>query len=181
MVTVTCVSRRCCFWADGSRCFRRRGRIMSRPLIFGLAGLVSLCAGLNPARPMDRFTLPGGGAGVVRTCRAVSRWRVRFPGDQCDRHAAVLVLRQNARLLLFVYIWVRGTLPRFRYDQLMRFAWTFMFPVGMVATAGHRGCCGCVSEIAMDIASIRYLRRDRRVVRRSIWWCRRIPSPARCR
>jgi NADH-quinone oxidoreductase subunit H len=27
---------------------------------------------------------------------------------------------------------VRGTLPRFRYDQLMRFAWTFMFPLGMV-------------------------------------------------
>jgi NADH-quinone oxidoreductase subunit H len=34
--------------------------------------------------------------------------------------------------LLFVWIWVRGTLPRFRYDQLMKFAWTFMFPVGMV-------------------------------------------------
>ena len=35
-------------------------------------------------------------------------------------------------VILFVYIWVRGTLPRFRYDQLMRFAWTFMFPVAVV-------------------------------------------------
>ena len=35
-------------------------------------------------------------------------------------------------ILLFVFMWVRGTLPRFRYDQLMRFAWTFLFPVAML-------------------------------------------------
>ena len=35
-------------------------------------------------------------------------------------------------VILFVFIWVRGTLPRFRYDQLMRFAWTFLFPVAML-------------------------------------------------
>jgi len=34
--------------------------------------------------------------------------------------------------ILFLYIWVRGTLPRFRYDQLMSFAWTFMFPVALI-------------------------------------------------
>jgi len=34
--------------------------------------------------------------------------------------------------LLFVYIWVRATLPRFRYDQLMHFAWGWMFPVSIV-------------------------------------------------
>jgi NADH-quinone oxidoreductase subunit H len=34
--------------------------------------------------------------------------------------------------LLFVFIWVRGTLPRFRYDQLMRFAWVFLFPLAVV-------------------------------------------------
>ncbi len=32
---------------------------------------------------------------------------------------------------LFLYIWVRGTLPRFRYDQLMNFGWKFLFPVGV--------------------------------------------------
>jgi len=32
---------------------------------------------------------------------------------------------------LFLYIWVRGTLPRFRYDQLMAFAWKFLFPLAI--------------------------------------------------
>jgi NADH-quinone oxidoreductase subunit H len=32
-------------------------------------------------------------------------------------------------ILLFVYIWIRGTLPRTRVDQIMNFAWKFMIPM----------------------------------------------------
>ncbi len=34
--------------------------------------------------------------------------------------------------ILFAFMWIRATLPRFRYDQLMSFAWKFMFPVAML-------------------------------------------------
>lgn len=32
---------------------------------------------------------------------------------------------------IFVYIWIRGTLPRFRYDQLMAFGWKFLLPLSI--------------------------------------------------
>jgi NADH-quinone oxidoreductase subunit H len=49
-------------------------------------------------------------------------------------------------VLLFVFIWIRGTLPRIRVDQMMNFAWKFMLPMAFACIlaaavwhyAGHR-------------------------------------------
>src|SRR6184192_1252085 len=58
--------------------------------------------------------------------------------------------------LLFVYIWVRGTLPRTRVDQIMNFAWKFMLPMAftliVAAAVWHyqgRGVAGWLWSLAV--------------------------------
>jgi len=81
---------------------------------------------MNPARPFDRLTLPVFG---IIFLGAAAAFLVPIV-------AAVLLplfwFSAKLGFILFLYIWVRGTLPRFRYDQLMSFAWTFMFPVALI-------------------------------------------------
>ncbi|MEV4626602.1 NADH-quinone oxidoreductase subunit NuoH [Micromonospora sp. NPDC049523] len=48
-------------------------------------------------------------------------------------------------LLVFVFVWLRGTLPRLRYDQFMRFGWKVLLPINLVwilALAGIRSVDG---------------------------------------
>jgi NADH-quinone oxidoreductase subunit H len=35
-------------------------------------------------------------------------------------------------VLLYVFIWIRATVPRFRYDRLMSFGWKVLIPVGLL-------------------------------------------------
>ena len=37
---------------------------------------------------------------------------------------------------LFIYIWLRGTYPRFRYDQLMNFGWKWLIPLAILNVLG---------------------------------------------
>ena len=55
-------------------------------------------------------------------------------GDAFDNLIWILlpgVLITKAAVIFLVFVWVRGTLPRFRYDQLMQFAWKRMLPVSL--------------------------------------------------
>jgi NADH-quinone oxidoreductase subunit H len=42
-------------------------------------------------------------------------------------------------MLLFVFVWLRGTLPRLRYDQFMRFGWKVLIPINLVWILGLSG------------------------------------------
>src|SRR5213076_170798 len=44
----------------------------------------------------------------------------------------IFVFFAKITALLFLFIWVRFTLPRFRYDQLMRLGWVFFFEIALV-------------------------------------------------
>jgi NADH-quinone oxidoreductase subunit H len=35
-------------------------------------------------------------------------------------------------VMLFIFIWIRGTLPRYRYDQFMKLGWKFLVPISLV-------------------------------------------------
>jgi NADH-quinone oxidoreductase subunit H len=99
-------------------------------LVFALAGLIALYHGLNPARRMDKFTLPAT-ALLFLGIAAIFGLSLFVPVLKAIL-MALFWFCGKILILLFVFIWVRATLPRFRYDQLMRFAWTFLFPLSML-------------------------------------------------
>jgi len=45
---------------------------------------------------------------------------------------SILIFATKTALLVWVFVWVRWTLPRFRYDQLMRLGWKVLLPLALV-------------------------------------------------
>jgi NADH-quinone oxidoreductase subunit H len=57
-------------------------------------------------------------------------WRAPFPF--LEWVPSYLWFFAKLLALICVFIWVRGTLPRLRMDQLMNFAWKFMLPMSLI-------------------------------------------------
>ena len=55
---------------------------------------------------------------------------IHLPGALGEPHLIFFV--GKVAFLLFVFLWVRATLPRYRYDQLMHVGWKFLIPVTLV-------------------------------------------------
>src|ERR1700728_4821712 len=60
------------------------------------------------------------------------------PPQNIPAHALSPIIWFVIKVVAFLclYVWVRGTLPRFRYDQLMNFGWRFLLPLAMLNIVG---------------------------------------------
>ncbi|MFM7558349.1 MAG: NADH-quinone oxidoreductase subunit NuoH [Alphaproteobacteria bacterium] len=63
-------------------------------------------------------------------------WLPPFDCDFCNMIPSFLWLFLKIAILLFCFIWVRATLPRYRYDQLMRLGWKVFLPFSLLWVVG---------------------------------------------
>jgi len=87
--------------------------------------------------------------GCVATLLFFGGWTTPFGNLLPEPHSQILVALLSIFWFvikvfgfLFLYIWVRGTLPRFRYDQLMGFGWKFLVPVAVANIVVTSFCIG---------------------------------------
>jgi NADH-quinone oxidoreductase subunit H len=94
--------------------------------LFGLSGLVLLYHGANAVRKRDKKSFPVFGilfliVAAFFLLPMVQAWLI-----------PLFWFTAKTGGILFAFMWIRATLPRFRYDQLMAFAWKFLFPVAVL-------------------------------------------------
>jgi NADH-quinone oxidoreductase subunit H len=89
-------------------------------------GLWIVFDGLRYENLVGRVALPAIGAAFA----AMGAGLILFPVVN-DAIQGVFWFFAKVFTFLFVYIWMRGTLPRFRYDQLMAFGWKFLLPLSI--------------------------------------------------
>ena len=74
-----------------------------------------------------------------------------FAGVCVASAVMVIVSRNPVHSVLFLFLWVRATFPRFRYDQLMRLGWKIFLPFSLfylVLVAGVLLVMGWLPHVA---------------------------------
>jgi len=89
-------------------------------------GLWVIWDGLRYETIFGKLILPG--VGTVITALGVLF--IAFPAVNEFAQGPFWLL-SKIFVFLFIYVWMRGTLPRFRYDQLMSFGWKLLLPVSL--------------------------------------------------
>jgi NADH-quinone oxidoreductase subunit H len=77
---------------------------------------------------------------ALATTMFLGGWRAPYPISQWEQanegYLPVVWFFGKVLLFIFVFIWLRGTLPRMRYDQFMKLGWKVLIPVSLVWTMG---------------------------------------------
>jgi NADH-quinone oxidoreductase subunit H len=97
-------------------------------------GLWVIYDGIKYETIFGRIILPGVGAAIA----AIGAALIVFPAAN-EYIQGPFWLLSKIFFFLFFYVWARGTLPRFRYDQLMNIGWKLLLPVSIanvIVTAG---------------------------------------------
>jgi len=95
--------------------------------VFVLGGLGLIWDGLHYTTPIGKFELTVLGVVLVGVGAVTAApFAIHFAQGPFWFLTKVLAF-------LFVYVWVRGTLPRFRYDQLMAIGWKLLLPVSLAS------------------------------------------------
>jgi NADH-quinone oxidoreductase subunit H len=89
-------------------------------------GLWVIWDGIRYETIFGRIILPGVGTAIT----AIGAVLILFPAVN-EFIQGPFWLLAKIFVFLFVYVWMRGTLPRFRYDQLMSFGWKLLLPLSI--------------------------------------------------
>jgi NADH-quinone oxidoreductase subunit H len=92
--------------------------------------------------------------GCVATLLFLGGWTGPFesvipPSDSAFFNAVLSLFWFGIKVFLFLclYVWVRGTLPRFRYDQLMNFGWRVLLPLAILNIVGTSLCLAYADKL----------------------------------